>query len=117
MEECRIDGVDARVLNLDQTMMPSGDYCWPHTSYEKSQRGDKGTAVPAKALKEGVTMQLCVNAEGSFFPTQVIYKGKTLKSCPKFKRKYKSAFGLDAEWQLHANENRWETTKTVQGKI
>ena len=116
LETCNIDGMDgakrACIINMDQTMMPYACqtyYCWSNSDVEKSQRGDRGTAVAAKAMRQGVTMQVCINAEGAFLPSEVIYKGKTQRSRPLYKDKYLDRY-TDGQRHLAQNASRWATT-------
>ena len=124
LETCNIDGMDgakrACIINMDQTMMPYAcqtDYCWSNSDVEKSQRGDRGTAVAAKAMRQGVTMQVCINAEGAFLPSEVIYKGKTKRSRPLYKDKYLDKYTGGESWHLTQNQSRWATTETLKEYI
>ena len=103
---------DAQILNVDQTFAPyvcHSNYTWTEASSDKRQRGTGGTTAK-KGCKEGVSVVVTVSLDGSKLPMQLIYRGKTRRSCPVWKSKY----GDDSTAPVFAqNPSRWSTATTT----
>ena len=83
---------------------------YPTFLQEKYTFSFKGTKnVPIKGIddKRQITATFAVSLTGKFLPIQLIYKGKTKRSLPKFK--FPSTFSLSY------TENHWSNTEKSIG--
>ena len=86
------------VVNLDQIPL---SYVSPG-KYTFSFKGAKNVPIKGVEDKRQITAIFAVSLTGKFLPIQLIYKGKTKRSLPKFK--YPSTFSLSY------TENHWSNT-------
>ena len=87
------------IVNLDQIPL---SYVFPG-KYTFSFKGTKNVPVKGVDDKRNITATFAVSLTGKFLPIQLIYKGKTKRSLPKFK--FPSTFSLSY------TENHWSNTE------
>ena len=87
------------VVNLDQAPL---SYVSPG-KYTFSSKGAKNVPIKGVDDKRKITETFFVCLTGKFLPIQLIYKGKTKRSLPKFK--FPSTFSLSY------TENHWSNTE------
>ena len=88
-----------RIVNLDQTWLS----CISPGKYTFNLKGAKSVPIKGVDDKRQITATFTVSLTGKFLLIQLIYKGKTKCSLPKFK--FSSTFSLSD------TENHWSNTE------
>ena len=93
------------VINLDETPL---SYVSP-SKYTFSFKGTQNVPIKGVDDKRQMTATSVVSLTGKFLPIQLIYKGKTERSLPKFK--FPSTFSLSYA------ENNWPNNEIFSSKL
>ena len=93
------------VINLDETPL---SYVSP-SKYTFSFKGTQNVPIKGVDDKRQMTATSVVSLTGKFLPIQLIYKGKTERSLPKFK--FRSTFSLSYA------ENNWPNNEIFSSKL
>ena len=85
------------ILNSDQTPLKYVQA----GRFTMAPKGAKKVGVAGSADKRMITLTLTVTQDGKILPFQIIYKGKTMQSCPKVR--FPDGFSLSANVKHHSN--------------
>ena len=83
------------VINWDQT----GINYIPVSSWTMAEEGSKRVEMIGKDDKQQLTALFTCSMSGDFLPIQLVYKGKTDRSLPRFK--------FPSDWVVTSTPNNW----------
>lgn len=91
------------IINCDET----GLSIIPANNYTMDKKGKKQIPIQGKNDKRQITLVVSVTSSGELLPPQLIYPGKTEKSCPKDVK-------FSESWLIDFSLSHWTTEETFQ---